>query len=116
MRQRPFRAPHHSLSRAGLIGGGTPPRPGEVSLTHRGVLFLDELSEFARTLLDSLREPLENGSVWIARASGTSCYPAQALLVAAMNPWACVFNWGIRRRYWRASRGTWLAGADGGTQ
>src|SRR5437899_12650522 len=69
MRARPFRAPHHSLSRPALIGGGSPPRPGEISLAHHGVLFLDELSEFARSSLDALREPLETGSVWIARAS-----------------------------------------------
>ena len=89
MRMRPFRAPHHSLSRAGLIGGGSPPRPGELSLAHHGVLFLDELSEYPRTLLDALREPLETGSVWIARASGTARFPAQALVVAAMNPCFC---------------------------
>ena len=89
MRVRPFRAPHHSLSRAGLIGGGSPPRPGELSLAHHGVLFLDELSEYPRTLLDALREPLETGSVWIARASGTARFPAQALVVAAMNPCKC---------------------------
>ena len=84
--RRSFRAPHHSVSRAGLIGGGTPPRPGEISLAHHGVLFLDELSEYARSLLESLREPLESGHVWIARASGTSCFPARALIVAAHNP------------------------------
>ena len=86
---RPFRAPHHSLSRAGLIGGGSPPRPGELSLAHHGVLFLDELSEYPRNLLDALREPLETGSVWISRAAGAAKFPARALLVAAMNPCAC---------------------------
>ncbi len=89
MRGRPFRAPHHSLSRAGLIGGGSPPRPGELSLAHHGVLFLDELSEYPRHLLDALREPLETGSVWIARASGTARFPARALMIAAMNPCFC---------------------------
>ncbi len=89
MRGRPFRAPHHSLSRAGLIGGGSPPRPGELSLAHHGVLFLDELAEYPRSLLDALREPLETGSVWISRAAGVARFPARALLVAAMNPCAC---------------------------
>ena len=86
MRSRPFRAPHHSLSRAGLIGGGNPPRPGELSLAHRGVLFLDELSEYPRALLDALREPLENGQVAIARAGSHARFPARPLIVAAMNP------------------------------
>jgi len=89
MRQRPIRAPHHSLSRAGLIGGSSPPRPGELSLAHHGVLFLDELAEYPRHLLEALREPLEAGLVWISRASGASCFPARALLVAAMNPCPC---------------------------
>jgi magnesium chelatase family protein len=89
MRARPFRAPHHSLSRAGLIGGGSPPRPGELSLAHHGVLFLDELSEYPRGLLDALREPLETGSVWISRAQATVQFPARALLIAAMNPCPC---------------------------
>jgi magnesium chelatase family protein len=86
MRHRPVRTPHHSLTRAGLIGGGSPPRPGELSLAHHGVLFLDEFAEYSRMLLDALREPLETGRVWLARASGTVCFPARALLVAAMNP------------------------------
>ncbi len=89
MRGRPFRAPHHSLSRAGLVGGGNPLRPGELSLAHLGVLFLDELSEYPRLLLDALREPLETGSVWLSRASGSARFPARALLVAAMNPCKC---------------------------
>ena len=89
MRRRPFRAPHHSLSRAGLIGGGSPPRPGELSLAHGGVLFLDELSQHTRSSIDALREPLDSGSVWITRASGSSRFPARALLVCAMNPCGC---------------------------
>ncbi|MBI1799270.1 MAG: YifB family Mg chelatase-like AAA ATPase [Candidatus Eisenbacteria bacterium] len=89
MVRRPFRAPHHSLSRAGLIGGGAPPRPGELSLAHRGVLFLDELAEYPRHLLDALREPLETGSVWLSRAAGTVRFPARAQLIAAMNPCKC---------------------------
>lgn len=89
MRQRPIRAPHHSLSRAGLIGGSSPPRPGELSLAHHGVLFLDEFAEYPRHLLEALREPLEAGVVWISRASGSACFPARALIVAAMNPCPC---------------------------
>jgi magnesium chelatase family protein len=89
MRSRPFRAPHHSISRAGLIGGGAPPRPGELSLAHHGVLFLDEFAEYARSLLDALREPLESGIVHITRASGHARFPAHPLLVAAMNPCHC---------------------------
>jgi magnesium chelatase family protein len=86
MRYRPFRAPHHSLSRAALVGGGSPPRPGEISLAHHGVLFLDELAECPRDLLDALREPLESGVVHVARAGGSARFPARPLLVAAMNP------------------------------
>jgi len=89
MRTRPFRSPHHSVSRAGLVGGGNPPRPGELSLAHRGVLFLDELAEYQRSLLDALREPLENGEVAIARAGAHARFPARPLIVAAMNPCAC---------------------------
>ena len=89
MRRRPFRAPHHSVTRAGLVGGGAPPRPGELSLAHHGVLFLDELSQYPRSLLDALREPLETGSVHLSRASGHARFPARPLLVAAMNPCKC---------------------------
>jgi magnesium chelatase family protein len=89
VQQRPFRAPHHTISHAGLVGGGNYPRPGEISLAHRGVLFLDELPEFAARALEVMRQPLEDKVVTISRAHGTLTFPANFQLIAAMNPCPC---------------------------
>lgn len=89
IRKRPFRSPHHTTSSVAVVGGGTWPRPGEISLSHRGILFLDELPEYPRSVLEALRQPLEDGVVTVSRASGSLTFPAEFLLIAAQNPCPC---------------------------
>jgi magnesium chelatase family protein len=102
--RRPFRAPHHTVSTSGLAGGGSNPRPGEVSLAHHGVLFLDELPEFSRRALEALRQPLEDGQVTISRVAATLTYPARVTLLCSMNPCPCGYA-GDRRKVCRCTAG-----------
>jgi len=102
MRQRPFRSPHHTASAVAIVGGGSDPKPGEISLAHRGILFLDELPEFQKNILESLRQPLESGTVHISRAKTSLIFPARFTLIAAMNPCLCGF-WGDPDRECRCS-------------
>jgi magnesium chelatase family protein len=120
--QRPFRSPHHSCSASALIGGGVLPRPGELSLAHRGVLFLDELAEFRRGVLDQLRQPLEEGEIWISRSRQRCRFPCRVTLVGATNPcpcgWAgdaarpCRCTDSQRHRYWNRLSGPLLDRID----
>jgi len=122
VQHRPFRSPHHSCSASALIGGGAIPRPGELSLAHHGVLFLDELAEFRRSVLDQLRQPLEDGAVWIHRSRRRTLFPCQITLVAACNPCPCGWHGdphrpcqcgeGARRRYWAKLSGPLLDRLD----
>jgi magnesium chelatase family protein len=91
IKQRPFRSPHQTASIVAVVGGGSDPKPGEISLAHRGILFLDELPEFQKNILEALRQPMESGTVHVARAKGTLIFPAKFTLVAAMNPCPCGF-------------------------
>jgi len=97
MARRPFRSPHHTISEAGLVGGGSPPSPGEISMSHNGVLFLDELPEFNRRTLEVLRQPLEEGCVTISRALASTTFPADFVLIAALNPCPCGYRNDPRR-------------------